>query len=154
MFTRNMLRRLFLGLVFVVATSLTGCGMPTYSSSSSGFVEYGGQQPIVSGNTQYFPVQDDGYVRLPNGHYVRVQPDAQYPAQSRPQIALVPENGTTSNRVQYHHETQESSLVDTSIAVDRFSGAFLNGTHALERLVDVFSPYKHDKGHRHPPRHW
>ena len=149
MFTRNMLRRLFLGLVFVVTTSLTGCGMPTYSSSSSGFVEYGGQQPIVSGNTQYFPVQDDGYVRLPNEHYVRVQPGAQYPAQSRPQIALVPENDTTGKRVKYHHETQESSVLDASAAVKNVTGSILDLAVSAGIILREASP--HDKGDCPPP---
>lgn len=150
MFTGNMLRRLFLGLVFVVATSLTGCGMPTYSSSSSGFVDYGGQQPMVSSNTQYLPVQNNGYVRLPSGKLVPVQPGAQYSAQTgTPQFVDAIANGSTGKRVKYQHETQESSVLDASAAIKNVTGSILDLAVSAGIILREASP--HDKEDCPPP---
>ena len=151
MFTGNMLRRLFLGLVFVVAIALTGCGATTYSSSQSGFVDYGGQQPVVSGTTQYLPVQPNGYTTLPNRQIVPAQPGTMYPVTPVPQTTYGSVAGTTGNRVQSHHENQESSIMDAAGAFNFFTNGIYNLAGATAIISDVVSPWN-DRRPRH--RYW
>lgn len=159
MFTTNMHRVLLLGLLLTATLSFTGCGMPTYSESSSGFVDTGSRPTAAVGSTQYYPVNPDGTIVLPKGQAVPVQPGAMYPVTLNPGVTTTPNNGLTLNspgvtntgdRITYHNETQRSSVVEGAMAFDLISDGTWKLVDAAGRFVCMVSP----KGGKHSCPIW